>query len=80
MRTLAWVLVVLGLMTIAGALALYAIDYAGSYYGHDPQMSWPVVGVGSAIAAFGVLLLAIRPPAVKADDGKDGFVSDEPYR
>jgi len=56
MRRLAWGLVITGLVTgLAGELLVIIQNE------HDNLSLWPAVGIGTAIAAFGVLLLVHRP-------------------
>ena len=56
MRGLAWGLVIVGLVTgLAGELLVIIQDEQ-----HNLSL-WPAVGLGTAIAAFGLLLLALRP-------------------
>ena len=56
MRGLAWGLVIVGLVTgLAGELLVIIQDE------QDNLSLWPAVGLGTAIAAFGLLLLVLRP-------------------
>lgn len=56
MRRLAWGLVTAGLVTgLAGELLIIIQDE------QDDLSLWPAVGIGAAIAAFGLLLLVPRP-------------------
>jgi len=75
MRRLAWGLVVAGLVTgLAGELLVIIIQDELVYrellvapsddavrLAQDRLSLWPAVGIGTAIAAFGVLLLGLRP-------------------
>lgn len=55
MRRLAWGLVITGLLTgLAGELLVIMQN-------EDNLSLWPAVGIGAAIAAFGLLLLGLRP-------------------
>jgi hypothetical protein len=59
MRRLAWGLVVTGLVTgLAGELL---VIMQNELMAPDDLSLWPAVGIGAAIATFGVLLLVFRP-------------------
>jgi hypothetical protein len=56
MRRLAWGLVITGLLTgLTGELLVIIVDE------QDNLLLWQAVGIGAAIAAFGLLLLVRRP-------------------
>jgi len=60
MRRLAWGLVIAGLVTgLAGELLIIFQDE------QDNLSLWPAVGIGAAIAAFGLLLLVPRPLSIR---------------
>jgi hypothetical protein len=56
MRRLAWGLVITGLLTgLTGELLVIIVDE------QDNLLLWQAVGIGAAIAAFGLLLLVLQP-------------------